>query len=1093
MKNSRTLARLLGVALAATVAIAPVVTADAAWAAPAATKSLPALNIYVSPDAKGLQLGTKKHPFKTLEKARSAVRLVNRHMITDINVRLLDGTYRLKDTFTLTSRDSGSNGRTITWEAAAGAEPVISGGTPVTKWKVSDEARGIWSANVGEVDARQLYVDGAPATRARSGENPGGFSKTENGYAITDPAMQSWRNQSDIEVASSWGWKLQRCLVDTITADRMIMQQPCWHNAHLQQGQEIQNPTWLENAYELLDEPGEWYLDKAEQRLYYLPQDGKNPNDSEVVLPRVQSLVELAGTIDKPVKNVAFEGLTFSHSTWLEPSSPDGLIEGQAGFRMIGEGNPTFDSTRLYWKKTPGAVNVGYGHDIAFEDNVFTHLGAVGLNLNTGTQGTDIIGNVFRDVAATGVQIGGTDIVDHHPDDQRSVTKNTTVRNNLITDVATNYRGSVGILAGYTERTVIEHNRIYDLPYSGISVGWGWGLTDKGGNENYLPENGGITPYPTDTPSRETIVRYNHISDIMRKQADGGAIYTLSNAPESIVAGNLITDVPHAAYGAIYHDEASSKYRTFNNAFCDIEFQWLLVNRGIGVDVQRNFTTSGRFSTQGNTVDSLVANNALVEGCEQLPASVVNNAGLEADYRHLDPQEPAADTTRPSKPGAIEASALFPTIAELSWEPADDDTAVTGYSVFLDGELVSASKKPEARLTGLEVGREYQVTITARDAAANESEAGPGTALTMPATPNAAVGKDVTASSFSDANLPELAFDGDLSTRWAQGRGLPDPSWIQVDLGAEYDIDGLITSFELSSGYRYRLQASVDEVEWITLDDHTGENTTAAANYTSLEQSVRGRYVRLDVTGTSGNGGSIYELEVYGAEAAPNEDTEPPAVPDAPKARILLPSVVELSWTPPAGDPASYELWNGDTRVAVTTATTYRLSGLAPESAHSFTIVARDAALNRSEPSGATAVTMPADTNLATGRPVTASSFSEPNLPALAVDGDPGTRWAQGIGMPDPSWIRIDLGSAIDVSSVVSVFELPRGYAYRLESSLDGETWTTFDDRTGRKTTQHENVSIADEPVSMRYLRLTVTDSSWNGGSLWEIKVYGDY
>jgi hypothetical protein len=1091
--RSAWLRRALATVAALAVVTAPVVAAPAAASA-ASTSSwqLPDLNIYVDPAAKGLQLGTKARPFHSLSAAQSAVRLLNRAMVTDINVRLADGTYRLDKPFTLTDKDSGSRGHTITWEAAPGAHPVISGGVPVTSWKVSDAARGIWSARVSDLDARQLYVDGQAAVRARSGENPGGFSKTPDGYTHSDPAMAGWKNQDRIEVASSWGWKLMRCPVQSITADRMTIQQPCWNNANLQQGQEIQNPTWLENAYELLDEPGEWYLDTAADRLYYMPREGKDPNTSEIVLPKAPSLVEVAGTMTKPVKDVAFSGITFSHSTWLEPSSRDGLIEGQAGFRMVGEGNPDFDSTRLNWKKTPGAVNVSFGHGVAFTDNVFTHLGAVGLNLNTGTQGTDIVGNVFTDVAATGVQIGGTDVVDHHPSDPRQITKDTTVRNNLVFDVATNYRGSVGILAGYTDHTVIEHNRLRDLPYSGISVGWGWGLTDKGGNSNY-PTNGGIPPYTTETPSRQTIVRANHISNIMQKQADGGAIYTLSRAPESEVSGNLITDIPYHAYGAIYHDEASSRFRTFNNAFCNIELQWLLVNRGIGVDVQRNVSSNGRFSTQGNTIESIVANNATVEGCEQLPAEVVRDAGLEPAYRHLDPQSPPADTVAPSVPTGVTATADFPTVADVTWTASTDAVGVTGYSIFVDGTLYSASKDPAVRLTGLAAGKTYQVTVAARDAAANPSAQSAPFALTMPSDENVAKGKEVTVSSFSEPNVPALAVDGDLSTRWAQGIGLPDPSWIQVDLGAPHGLSGLITTFEKSTGYKYRLQTSVDEVNWTTIDDHTGSDTTTQANYSVPADGTVGRFVRLTVTGSSYNGGSIYELEVYGAPADPSGDTEAPATPAAPTVQVLLPTALDLTWSAPAGDPASYEVWDGETRIALTAETTYRVTGLTPASAHAFRIVARDAALNRSGKSPAAEVTMPDDTNLALNKPVTVSSFSEPNVPAHLVDGDNGTRWAQGLGLPDPSWAQIDLGSAVEVTAVLANFELPGGYAYTLESSLDGTTWTTFDDRTGRKTTQRENSSFADEPTSMRYLRLTVTDSSWNGGSLWEIKVYGGY
>jgi hypothetical protein len=204
---------------------------------------------------------------------------------------------------------------------------------------------------------------------------------------------------------------------------------------------------------------------------------------------------------------------------------------------------------------------------VAFRGNTFTHLGAAGLNLDTGTRGTTVLGNVFTDIAATGLQVGGTDVIDHHPTDLRDLTRDNRVSNNVVTKVAADYTGSLGIFAGYTDHTVIEHNKVTDLPYTGISVGWGWGLTDQGGNTNY-PTNGGVPRYPTPTTTRATIVRYNEIGDVMTLQADGAAIYTLSTNPGAVVTGTYIHDLPEPAYGAIYHDEGSRWYTTTGNALC---------------------------------------------------------------------------------------------------------------------------------------------------------------------------------------------------------------------------------------------------------------------------------------------------------------------------------------------------------------------------------------------------------------------------------------------------------------------------------------------------------------------------------------------
>lgn len=1071
--------------LAATAALLNAVPAQAA-------PPSPDLNVYVSPTGRDTGSGTAAHPFKTLDHARDYVRDVKQKAKGDIHVRLMSGTYQLSRTFALTSRDSGRDGHRIVYEAAPGAHPVISGGKQVTGWTPADPAGKVYKAKVGAIDTRQLYVNGESETRARSDKNPAGFNQTSTGYTFTDPALNAYKRPSDLEVVSSWGWKLMRCPVQSIADFKMTMQQPCWHNAHLQQGQEIQNPTWLENARELLDTPGEWYLDKGAGELYYMPKAGQDLSTANVTVPLVQDLVDLNGTKSAPVSNVSFRGITFADSTWLAPSSSEGLIEGQAGFRMVGN-DPTFDATRLKWQKTPGAVNVGHGHGIGFEGNTFTQLGAVGLNLDTGTQGTDITGNVFRQIAATGIQIGGVGVIDAHPDDSRDITRNTTVANNVVTKVADQYNGSVGILAGYTDRTTITHNKVYDLPYTGISVGWGWGLTDKGGDTNY-PGNLGVPIWDTPTTSRDTRVTDNEIYDIMKSQADGGAIYTLSSNPGGVVSGNYIHGTPPPAYGAIYHDEGSRYWTNTGNALCDIAYQWLFLNHGMDIDATGNFTTQPAYSTQANSTGSTITGNTTVGSCDQLPASIVNNAGLQASYRHLDPDPAVADHRAPSRPGTPSAVTDFPTIADLTWPASTDDTAVTGYSVYRDGKLVSATGTASVRLPGLTAGKTYTFRVTARDAAGNESAPSATLRVTMPSGGDLALKKPVTASSYSEANTPEKAVDGDLSTRWAQGLGLPDPSWIQVDLGASYDVDGAITTFEKASGYKYRIEVSPDEVHWKTLADRTAANTTAATDYTHTDTPVAGRFVRLTVTGSSWNGGSIYDFQVYGTPRTVTDHTAPTA-PGQPTVKPLLPGLVDVSWPAATDDTGvtSYVVYQDGKRIAVTDATTLRVPGLTADTSYSFTVVARDEALNASAPSKAAVVTTPADDDLALNRTATASSESDGHAPAKAVDGDLSTRWAQGLGLPDPSWIQVDLGKDTSVSAVVTTFELTSGYKYRLEYSTDGQSWSTFEDHTAASTTTQTDYAFAGSPVTARYLRLTVTGSGGNGGSVYGLQAYGGF
>jgi hypothetical protein len=126
-------------------------------------------------------------------------------------------------------------------------------------------------------------------------------------------------------------------------------------------------------------------------------------------------------------------------------------------------------------------------------------------------------------------------------------------------------------------------------------------------------------------------------------------------------------------------------------------------------------------------------------------------------------------------------------------------------------------------------------------------------------------------------------------------------------------------------------------------------------------------------------------------------------------------------------------------------------------------------------------------TNAALGRPATASSTEGPFGPAMAVDGDPGTRWSSAAA--DPQWIRVDLGSVQNLCRVELAWETAYGRDFRIEASDDGTTWRTLRTVTdGTGGSQGFDVAGAG-----RYVRVTGTERGTGYGySLWELKVLTD-
>jgi hypothetical protein len=331
----------------------------------------------------------------------------------------------------------------------------------------------------------------------------------------------------------------------------------------------------------------------------------------------VEKLLELRGSLDAPVHNIQFEGLTFCQASWLQPSQI-GLVDVQANFvispqNLIARNDGSVSNIHDECSKSPSNVVLHAAKSIRFERCTFTQFGSGGIDLEYGSQDNIISGSKFYDLSGSAVQVG--DVVDHHPRDPREVVKNNQIVNNYIHDVAIQYAAGVGIFAGYTDGTVIAHNEIRNLPYSGISVGWGWGQEDAGGSDGYYQP----FFYKEPTPSRELRCEYNHICNVMLERNDGGAIYTIGNMPGSVIRGNLIHD-DTGRPGGIYLDEGSGYIEVTGNVVYNVSRAMNFNNR-----VQNRIATCPEHD---NYFDIKPTDRGF-------PKAVADKAGLEPAYRDL--------------------------------------------------------------------------------------------------------------------------------------------------------------------------------------------------------------------------------------------------------------------------------------------------------------------------------------------------------------------------------------------------------------------------------------------------------------------------
>jgi hypothetical protein len=518
--------------------------------------SHPLWTFFVSTEGSDTNPGTFMEPFATLARAQEAVRSVSGGMQGDIVVYLRGGVYSLASTWTLDQRDSGMNGFQIIWAGYPGENVAISGGQQISNWVAA--GNGKWTAHTMLDNFRQLYVNGTRAVRGRSGplSSPALFGDLESitgiaGFLTSDSPMVAWKNPQDVELGFYMGWTHMICGVQDIAPANagvsITMKQPCFYLIRHKVGQQAEFPAYVENALELTTSPGQFYLDRPNHTVYYIPLSGDNMKTADIVAPALQTLMSVTGTIDEPVANVAFTNITFEHSSWLGTSSEAGYPEIQAAFQLDVSTMQTLPSDQVTnvngeFEKTPGAVVLTYAHNITFERCIFTHMGGSGLDLQLGSQNNTILGGHFYDISANAIQVGDVQADDHHPSDPRMILRGNSVVDSYLHNIGAEYTGSVAIFVGYTDGTLIAHNEITEAPYSGISVGWGWGTVDRA--------------FTTPTPSRNNIVEFNDVHDVMQQRDDGGGVYTLGSMPGTVIGSNLIYDNPHPS-GGIYLDEGS--------------------------------------------------------------------------------------------------------------------------------------------------------------------------------------------------------------------------------------------------------------------------------------------------------------------------------------------------------------------------------------------------------------------------------------------------------------------------------------------------------------------------------------------------------
>lgn len=326
----------------------------------------------------------------------------------------------------------------------------------------------------------------------------------------------------------------------------------------------------------------------------------------------LETVMEVRGTVDEPVENIVFAGLTFRYGSWMTPSQ-EGISTLQADVISRGVGQT---GAALQGMEIPGNIKIEAAHNIQLVDSVIEHMGAAGLSLRNGVQHMVIEGNIFRDISAAAIVVGR--MADAYPADGRQVCRFNRISNNVIYNVANEYWGSCGITALFVEGLEISHNEIFQVPYSGISVGWGW------------------TMHPQSTTARGNIIQKNHVRYFGEKMFDLGGVYTLGQQPGSLIRGNLIHD-QFAPFAGVYLDSGSAGFTLTENITYNTPFDLQMPQEGLKDNlVYDNYwgVAPGARDEDWNPAYSGGAYQAKPADAS-FPMALAKAAGLKEECKHL--------------------------------------------------------------------------------------------------------------------------------------------------------------------------------------------------------------------------------------------------------------------------------------------------------------------------------------------------------------------------------------------------------------------------------------------------------------------------
>ncbi|MBR4451769.1 MAG: right-handed parallel beta-helix repeat-containing protein [Clostridia bacterium] len=503
-------------------------------------------DICVSPAGSDSADGSAASPLRTVAAAKALASQKRKDGVSGtITVWIKGGEYLIDSPLEFTRDDENTS-----YIAYPGESVKLTGAVKVSGWQAgSINGRSALSAEIPDgVSFVNLIKNGKTVPQTRYPES-GYFhvkeTNHEGGLFTDENTPWDWSygdleltpdNKQEIKEFANPGSVTLRVLhywADEISTlkgydgkrNRILFTKPC--SMKIEKDQKY----YYENVREALDKEGEWYLDTAEGKLWYIPLPGESADNLDISYAVTEKLINADGC-----GNLTFEGITFQNTDSVIPEPEKGSWLSEYGMRFP---QAEYDCGGALEFRNCENINIRYCR--------FENIGLCAVKFNRYVKNSSVTGCDFINTGATGIFING----DNTADDSLA-TQGITVRDNLIDGYGRYFYSAIGVFITHAKNCVIENNEICNGYYTAVSVGWLWGYAFS--------------------VTQNIKIRNNLIYNIGQGWlSDMGGIYTLGSQPGTEITGNVIhnvaADTGEGGYGGwgIYLDEGSQHINVYKN------------------------------------------------------------------------------------------------------------------------------------------------------------------------------------------------------------------------------------------------------------------------------------------------------------------------------------------------------------------------------------------------------------------------------------------------------------------------------------------------------------------------------------------------